>query len=1008
MSGFCWIKHLANFVLAISLGVGLLSPRWTCAQSEDSLVVRWEFESEETSRLRPVGTVHRDIPGPRLPLYPDFDSNNTAIKLDGTGAHLEFEDPGTQSDFDFSNSDPITLEAWVQAESLRPGEFVYIVGKGRTAANGPTSDNQNWALRIRERNEQACVSFLFATPKRALSSQGDSHWHRWTSKTGFTPGKVWHHLAISYRYGQPDSIRCWIDGKPVPGDWDMGGKTTEQPVVDNDAIWIGSSRGGLPANSFRGNLDSIAIHRRLFDDAQMAQRYKSTDIETPVKLAQEVMPTLEVPRQRVLMTLHEGLPSHSRWLNEGESLGQASMQLGLDSMLLDRLPQRFDAWGIRSAWVDPVLVRLATDVQLPAGPQTLVIRVRGQSRLWCNGNLVARGEPIKGSPSGEEPMSPITLGPFASTRLAEHRQQQILGEFDVPADGKVRVVLETVVGGKGFRSDPGETSVGWIDPEAQELKLVSSGDSAGWIPYDDQHIVPELERIENQLQQHDAQLRRQLASSQDAFWDQRHAIARQWAADHPVEIPPGEFNAQANPIDRFLEEKIKDAIQRDSQNKEQREPQVQANATMFSQIVQPLIVHKCGRCHIESDKGGLSLESIESMLSGGDSGQPAIVVGEPSQSLLLQRILAETAEDRMPPGDQGLSPSEIASIQSWIAQGANWADESIDPEQFKHSADLDDASFLRKLSYDLVGVPPSESELIEFLGDHRSDKRTRAIDRLLQDPRTADAAMGYWQDVLAENPTLINASLNTTGPFRWFLYDAFRDNKPVDRWVSELVLMRGNAHEGGSAGFGLAGDNDAPQAAKAQILASAFLGVETQCARCHDSPYHRSTQQELYSLAAMLEQKPLTVPKSSRVPAAFFESKSREALIRVTLDFEHPVQPAWPWPDLIETLSDLPESTREQLALYLTAPQNRRFAKVFVNRIWRRLMGAGIVEPPADWENARPSHPQLLDWLANQLLENSYDSKAIVKLIVSSRAYQRQATGKNRRDFLPPIAEDLE
>jgi len=149
--------------------------------------------------------------------------------------------------------------------------------------------------------------------------------------------------------------------------------------------------------------------------------------------------------------------------------------------------------------------------------------------------------------------------------------------------------------------------------------------------------------------------------------------------------------------------------------------------------------------------------------------------------------------------------------------------------------------------------------------------------------------MGYWQDVLAENPTLINSSLNTTGPFRWFLYDAFRDNKPVDRWVTELVVRRVSADEGGSAGFGIAGDNDAPQAAKAQILASAFLGIQTQCARCHDSPYHRSTQEDLYSIASMLEQKPLTVPKSSRVPSAFFENKTREALIKVTLDVDKPV-----------------------------------------------------------------------------------------------------------------------
>lgn len=993
------LERLRLVALVFWLGIGLLlvGPGRSEAQPEESLVVRWEFHSEETSRLRSVGTVHRDVPGPRSPLYPDFEVNNTAIKLDGTGAHLEFDDPGSQSDFDFSNDDPITLEAWVQTDSLRPGEFVYLVGKGRTASGGPNSDNQNWALRVRERNEQGCVSFLFATPKRASKANSDSHWHRWTSKTGFTPGKVWHHVAIGYRFGHPDSIRCWIDGNAVSGDWDMGGKTTEEPVVDNDAIWIGSSRGGLPGNSFRGSLDSIAIHRRLFDDGHMALRYKSRDVEIPVKLAEEVMPTLDVDSASVLMSIHEGLPSHVRWLNEGESLSGPTMQLRLNSLLIDRLPQRFDDWGIRAAWNDPVLVTLATDVQLPEGRQTLVARVRGLSRLWCNGTLVARGEPMKGSPSGEEPMSPITGGPFPSTRPAEHRQQQLSAEIEVPVDGKVRVVLETVVGGKGFRTDPGETCVGWIDTQSQQLKLISSDSFERWIVYDDQHIVNELVQVEKRLQRYDEELRRKLAASQDPFWAQRHADAKRWVAEHPVELPRANLGSLANPIDRFLDQKIQDALQRASQDPVDVSVESQANATRFRDEIQPLLVDTCGRCHIQGDQGGLSLASIEGMLAGGDSGRPAIVAGEPSQSLLLQRILAEDPEDRMPPGQHGLTQSQIASVRRWISEGANWADEELDPGRLSYSQELDDSSFLRKLTYDLIGLPPTEEELVDFLEDPSGDKRNRAIDRLLQDARTADAAMGYWQDVLAENPTLINASLNTTGPFRWFLYDAFRDNKPVDRWVSELILLRGSAHEGGSAGFGLAGDNDAPQAAKAQILASAFLGVETQCARCHDSPYHHSTQQELYSIAAMLEQKPLTVPKSSRVPAAFFENKTREPLIKVSMDFEKPVQPAWPWSELIE--GDIPklESTREQLALNVTSPKNRRFAKVFVNRLWRRFMGAGIVEPPGDWENAKASHPELLDWLASQLLESGYDSKAIIKLIVSSRAYQRRAIGMNRR-----------
>src|SRR5690606_17755262 len=98
--------------------------------------------------------------------------------------------------------------------------------------------------------------------------------------------------------------------------------------------------------------------------------------------------------------------------------------------------------------------------------------------------------------------------------------------------------------------------------------------------------------------------------------------------------------------------------------------------------------------------------------------------------------------------------------------------------------------------------------------DSSSGKREKLIDRLLADPRVADQWVSYWQDVLAENPTLISASLNSTGPFRWYIYESLRDNKPMDRFVTELILMRGSVHEGGSAGFSVAGENDSPFAAK--------------------------------------------------------------------------------------------------------------------------------------------------------------------------------------------------
>ncbi|MCA9222527.1 MAG: DUF1553 domain-containing protein, partial [Planctomycetales bacterium] len=286
----------------------------------------------------------------------------------------------------------------------------------------------------------------------------------------------------------------------------------------------------------------------------------------------------------------------------------------------------------------------------------------------------------------------------------------------------------------------------------------------------------------------------------------------------------------------------------------------------------------------------------------------------------------------------------------------------------------------------------------------RSERRQRLIEALLDDDRFADGWMSFWLDLLAENPTLLNQSMGSTGPFRWFLYDSLRDNKPLDRMVTELILMRGGAAEGGSAGFALAAENDSPLAAKAHIIASAFLGIELQCARCHDSPYHSTTQKDLYSLAAMLSRKSVTVPKTSRVPAAFFENQQvRKSLIQVTLAADQSVPSEWPFASVtgvtdgenIDRLMQDPADSRERLAALITAPRNLRFSRVVVNRIWKRLIGAGMVEPVHDWEGNRASHPELLDWLAHELIANDYDVRHVVRLILTSATYQRAAVGKN-------------
>ncbi len=317
---------------------------------KDSLAARWRFSTEETSPLEPHGGVYRDQPGPRPPEFPDFDPHNTAVRFAGDGAYYSYADPGEDSAFDFRNGDAITLEAWVNVEEINPGEFRYVIGKGRTGAAGFTRDNQNWALRVLERDGAIHTSFLFATKQQKNEPQKDAHWHRWSSQTGFLPGSGWHHIAVSYKFGEPESIRGWLDGVKQKGNWDMGGPTTEQPVVDDDAIWIASSMNGNPGSSFRGRLDEIAVHREALSDETMKTRYRRAGPERPTLTSKEVAPQLgDIPAGRVSLQFHEGLTAHNRWPQEQETISPSVIAWQHEQFYLPRLPYRYDAFGVRDS-----------------------------------------------------------------------------------------------------------------------------------------------------------------------------------------------------------------------------------------------------------------------------------------------------------------------------------------------------------------------------------------------------------------------------------------------------------------------------------------------------------------------------------------------------------------------------------------------------------------------------------------------------------------------------------
>ena len=992
---------IARYSLTVSLWFSLLN---SASAIDPPAEIRWNFGAEETTPLEAGEGVHRDVPGPRPPEYPDFEPGNTAVKLDGKGAHLSIADSGPQSPFDFTAGDSITLEAWVQVDDIRGGENLYVICKGRTGTPGFSAENQNWALRIAERDGKAGLGFLFASSPDSGNAKGGSPWHRWTSDSGFKPGRNWHHVAITYKFGDSTSLRGWIDGKPQTGKWDMGGATNDAPAVDDDAVWIGSAQSGAASSSFRGSLDSIAIHRRILDDATLKSRFNFTGKEIVERPLAEVMPDMgPLEPGLVSAVLMEGMPTHNRWLNEGENLPVEILRWQPEAFLLDRLPLRHDAWGIRDSWKAPVLLRLAADVKLSPGQHRFLMRVRGLSRLWVDGKVIARGEASKGSPSGEEPMTPVATPPAPGSRIAEHRQQEVFGEAVVAETGVCRVVLETLVGGKDFRTDPGELCVAVQNEDGSSFFILPQTQAEiNHVLLTDAAVDALLKRTEQALSQIDDTNRRKAAASQDGFWKSRHEVAREWAKNNPAPRIPSVAGADvqagesANPIDAFLTDKVQRTLAESAKNsvEESRE---------FHKTVLPILKEQCSRCHGDKANGGLRLDSRDSAMKAGDSGAAAVVPGDLSASELIRRIRATDPDERMPPGAAALPDEQIKTLESWIMSGAAWPAPPVTADEVAAAPMITDAEFLRRSYLDTVGVPPTEQEARNYLHEESADKRIKLVDRLLADERYADHWVSYWQDVLAENPTLVNSSLNTTGPFRWFLYDSLRDNKSFDRMVTELIQLRGSAHEGGSAGFGIAGDNDAPYAAKGQIVANAFLGIELQCARCHDSPYHSTKQSDLYSLAAMFEQKPVSVPKTSRVPVAFFEKKTRESLIKVSLNPDATLEPKWPFAETCgsvddETLSALlqsPKNSRERLAALITSPKNTRFASVVVNRLWRRLIGAGFVEPAHDWEGHPASHPELLQWLAHEFVSHDYDQKYLLRLIMTSQLYQRAATGKN-------------
>ncbi|HEY1173145.1 MAG TPA: DUF1553 domain-containing protein [Verrucomicrobiae bacterium] len=667
------------------------------------------------------------------------------------------------------------------------------------------------------------------------------------------------------------------------------------------------------------------------------------------------------------------------------------------------LPWEYTSTGVRAERGGPLLVRATATFKLPAGKYDLLLRARSGARLSVDGKAVVSLPFPAPIADGHDLVRTNFLSLGAFTRQRAPGDYEVLTNFT--ATGKAQTfAFETLLGGlRGkdlIRVEPGETVIALSRAGANEFHILSPKldvplTDAGWVAYraTREAVYDEMEST-----------RRAEARAKHAdYWKMRHEAAREYVKANPVAQPPITSLAANNALDQFLNVRIERA---------QASAKAQMGTVQFHRDVLPILEKNCLSCHSAKPKGGLRLDSLSAALKGGDSEEAGIVIGHPEKSPFIQRLNPKDADEIMPPKGDRLTAAQIEILARWVKEGAVWPEEAP-VAKLEVAALTTDGEFIRRVTLDTIGLFPTADEVREFIADKRKDKRARLIERLLADKRWADHWVGFWQDLLGENPNLVNATLNNTGPFRWWIYESFRDNKPMDMFITELVRMEGGAYEGGPAGFSLAAFNDSPMVAKAGIISSALLATEMKCARCHDAPYHRSTQADLFHLGAMLAKQSVEVPKTSTVALDKLPT-GRKPLIQVTLKPGEKLAPEWTLKNLMD--EELPggfveanADSRTRLAALITTPQNERFAEVMVNRVWHRYFGRGIVEPLHDWENAKPSHPELLKWLAREFVSHDYDLKHIVRLIVNSQAYQRQSRtdADANRLFAAPIKRRL-
>jgi len=308
-----------------------------------------------------------------------------------------------------------------------------------------------------------------------------------------------------------------------------------------------------------------------------------------------------------------------------------------------------------------------------------------------------------------------------------------------------------------------------------------------------------------------------------------------------------------------------------------------------------------------------------------------------------------------------------------------------------------DEVFLRRVYLDTIGILPTPDEARAFLADKDPKKRSKLIDQLLQRSEFVDYWTLRWGDLLrikSEYPVRVWPRGVRTY-YNW-LRDSIARNKPMDQFARELITASGSNFRVGPANYFRAMPSRDPQSF-AETTAVLFMGARIGCARCHGHPTENWALDDVLGMAAFFSKVAIKTT---------LEWKEEVVFLNPWGQVYHPKTRAVVKPKFLggETLEMPPEEDpRPKFADWLTSPQNPWFARALANRVWFWLLGRGIVHEPDDLRETNPaSHPELLDYLAQELVAHKYDLKHLFRLVLNSKTYQLSSkpTPSNRGDLV--------